>query len=144
VPADAGDLACAVRAALDELRQSPAVLAMHAGSQGWRAEEVEAAFLVGLFFEWLCRQGDSHGLEARLAALDGEAERVAVAAEECRPVAMGVRLPPALALRVLELALLRERSADAVLRELVGGAVDAAFAAESKKAGRPAPRPWQG
>lgn len=145
--ATAGDLAAAVLEVVRRVRADPARIAARAAAEGVSADVVEAALLVNAFAEWLAHAPGAASPPARPADRDAwraDALRAGLAAASGGGVAVGLRLPPGLLTRVIELAALCGVSTEEAILRVLGDHVDEAMADECGRRGRTAPRRWSG
>ena len=149
--ADPPDLVAAVAATLRQFRDHPGEVAEAAETHGVAVEVMEAAVVASVVSEWLSRQPgladrppNRPAADALADSLDGEAARASVAAEQGRSVVVAVRLPPLLAIRLVELAAETNRTPERTAADLLAAGADPALAGVRRRRGRPEPRPWDG
>ena len=137
------DLVAAVADAIRRFRSDPDGAEGVALAHGVAVEVLEAATVAAVVSEWLARQ-PSPASACVGESLTAEATRAALAAGSGRPVPLAVRLPPLLAIRLVELAGLRGVNPERAALDLIAGAVDPAYADACRARRLPAPRPWNG
>jgi hypothetical protein len=143
-PSTVGDheFVIAVAETLRRFRESAGAIAGAARAEGVSVEAWEAGILASVVADWMARlpKPDSTGKQF---GFDAEAVRAAVAMRACLPVVIPVRVPPALAIRLVELAGATGVTVEQAALALLSSGADSAMAA-SQATNQPPPRPWQG
>lgn len=142
-PDDRADLVTAVAQTLRRFREHPDEVTEAAGVHGVAVEVMEAAVVASVVADWMAGR-TAFAASTPGPSLEAEAARASVAAEAGRPVAAAVRLPPLLAIRLVELAAATGETPERAAVAVLAGGVDSALAAVCRRRGRPEPRPWDG
>ncbi len=144
-PDDRADLVTAVAQTLRRFHEHPDEVAGAALAHGVAVEVMEAAVVASVVADWMALRNPLRDWRvAEGEPLHAEATRAGVAAVAGRPVTLAVRLPPLLAIRLVELAAATDETPERAAVAVLAAGVDSALRTACRRQGRPEPRPWDG